>query len=270
MGMIAIGQTCKKLGQADFIEFSLFHNSSLKIFGKQINKSTTPEWSTTTQNSITPQEDEKEGTENDCKCGLARRVKVNQMGGGSDYIVGGHESEKNEYPWQVFIIRNLSESQRFCGGSIIGDRWILTAAHCVDVEDKNPSKYMIFLGGHDITMLQDSLSVGVERIIPHKDFNVTSFGNYDVALIKLNETIDFAKNPHMRPICLPKSDAGDFAGEKATYSGWGATEWRGNGSNVLLEAEINVMSNKDCVENTHLPIVFNITKNMMCAGILEG
>merc|ERR1712055_1080216 len=168
MGMIAIGQTCKKLGQADFIEFSLFHNSSLKIFGKQINKSTTPEWSTTTQNSITPQEDEKEGTENDCKCGLARRVKVNQMGGGSDYIVGGHESEKNEYPWQVLVAELANESPCPCAGSIIGDRWILTAAHCV--EDKNPSKYKIVLGEHDITMQQDSLSVGVERIISHKDY----------------------------------------------------------------------------------------------------
>merc|ERR1719477_545265 len=55
-----------------------------------------------------------------CQCGLAMR---------STKIVGGEETEVNEYPWQVGLV-NAGSSRVWCGGSLISNRWILTAAHC--------------------------------------------------------------------------------------------------------------------------------------------
>jgi len=193
----------------------------------------------------------------DCKCGLAKRV-VNR-------IVGGNVTEINEYPWQILMYKN---GWQHCGGSIISDRWIMTAAHCV--EDKNPTKYQIILGEHDVQDGQeaDSMTIGVEKIILHNRYNSKTF-NFDFALMKLKKNIDFKKHPHVRPICLPSADAGDFAGEKAIVSGWGDTSEEGHSSNVLLEAEVNVMSNRECVKNT----LYNsdqITEVMMCAGIVKG
>ena len=58
-----------------------------------------------------------------CKCGLTL------SGSNLEWIVGGTVTEKNEYPWQVGIVVK-EESQIWCGGSLISDRWVLTAAHC--------------------------------------------------------------------------------------------------------------------------------------------
>merc|ERR1712168_647824 len=204
-----------------------------------------------------PDEDEEEKPEiKDCKCGLAKRTKR---------IVGGKETEVNEYPWQILMYKN---GWQHCGGSIISDRWIMTAAHCV--VDKRPSIYKIVLGEHDMKdgKETDSMSVGVEKIISHNKYNSRKI-NYDFALMKLKKDIDFKKHPHMRPICLPNANAGDFAGEKAIVSGWGATSEGGDVSNVLLEAEVNVMSNKECVSNTNYGSN-DITDVMMCAGIMKG
>jgi len=45
--------------------------------------------------------------------------------------VGGNNAVAGSYPWQVGIT-TAGGSRPYCGGSLISNKWILTAAHCVD------------------------------------------------------------------------------------------------------------------------------------------
>ena len=66
----------------------------------------------------------------DCQCGLAKRTTR---------IVGGVETEVNEYPWQA----QLSVGGGLCGGSLISSEWVLTAAHCTQGEASNPANVRV-------------------------------------------------------------------------------------------------------------------------------
>eukprot|EP00091_Calanus_sinicus_P006943 TRINITY_DN17774_c0_g1_i1.p1 TRINITY_DN17774_c0_g1~~TRINITY_DN17774_c0_g1_i1.p1 ORF type:complete len:140 (+),score=19.74 TRINITY_DN17774_c0_g1_i1:255-674(+) len=83
----------------------------------------------------------------DCKCGLARR---------NSRIVGGEETEVNEYPWQVLI---FSDKGYYCGGSLISNLWILTAAHCI-IDEEIPT-YRAVLGEHDFGNKAEAESIHV-------------------------------------------------------------------------------------------------------------
>merc|ERR1712106_627440 len=77
------------------------------------------------------------GSSSDCQCGLAQR---------NTRIVGGEQTEVNEYPWQVGIVDKGSSSV-WCGASLISNQWILTAAHCT--YGKTASEIQTLLGEHD-------------------------------------------------------------------------------------------------------------------------
>ena len=83
--------------------------------------------------------------EEHCICGLAKRRNFGKTSETENRIVGGEEAEVNEYPWMV---RLFTTSTPFfydiCGGSLISDSWILTAAHCI-----TPGKTTAYLGEHN-------------------------------------------------------------------------------------------------------------------------
>ena len=61
------------------------------------------------------------------KCGVSNRSK-------QERIVGGTEAKQNEFPWQAWLLISLGNGRFYsCGGSLISNQWILTAAHCVDL-----------------------------------------------------------------------------------------------------------------------------------------
>ena len=70
-------------------------------------------------------------------------------------IVGGNPVPKSAIPWQVGITENCVECEPFCGGTIIGPKTILTAAHCF--LETNPSLYKIMVGVTDHSNVQERL-----------------------------------------------------------------------------------------------------------------
>uniref|UniRef100_A0A3Q2ZK50 Zgc:100868 n=1 Tax=Kryptolebias marmoratus TaxID=37003 RepID=A0A3Q2ZK50_KRYMA len=178
-------------------------------------------------------------------------------------IVGGQEAPAGSWPWQV----SLQQSAHFCGGSLINNLWVLTAAHCVP--SGNPAGLTVFLG---LQSLQGSnpnkVSRTVAQIIVHPDYNsVTS--NNDIALLKLSSSVSFTS--YISPVCLAASDSSFYSGVNSWVTGWGNV---GEGVGLpspqtLMEVEVPVVGNRLCYCDYSSEGI-TITDNMICAGLTEG
>ena len=104
-----------------------------------------------------------------CQCGLAARKAR---------IIGGQETEVNEYPWQVYLSSDKSSYDwRFCGGTLISNRWILSSAYCTKRTDNTvPSDWTAKLGEHDTSSDEESntLNIPIMSLVLHPDYDRSS------------------------------------------------------------------------------------------------
>merc|ERR1711976_968865 len=167
-----------------------------------------------------------------------------------DKIVGGEEvSPPGAIPWQASLQRQNSAGawSHICGGSLIGDRWVLTAAHCVEAGRDDPSiEYQVVLGMHN--RVDDSLgkpiAYSTEEITIHPfwENNPIFFFPNDIAVIKLSTEVEI--NEFVAPIALP-AQGGYFENVTCTISGWGLTD-NDELAGVLRRADMWVRTREDC------------------------
>ncbi|ODM88291.1 Coagulation factor IX [Orchesella cincta] len=143
-----------------------------------------------------------------------------------DRIVGGEDADFNEFPWLAAIV-DKGTRRPFCGGALINDRFILTAAedmevllhaHVLDMTVLQGWKD-VELGiagsvrgpGYDLDKVTDAdeknLRFEVEELISHPLF--TPKYDYDFALLKLDRKIDLGDADSPTPVCLPPADTYD-------------------------------------------------------------
>ena len=184
-----------------------------------------------------------------CKCGVANR---------GTRIIGGSETEVNEYPWQVGLVYpgypGSDGKTPLCGGSIISAQHILTAAHCT----QEPLSFylQVSLGEHDTTDAAADIRT-VSRITNHPQYNPDNLLN-DISILTLSSPLTFSRA--MSPVCLPADPSLSYAGATATVTGWGRTSPDPEGplADSLQEVELTVLSNEDCrndFSDATLPIV---------------
>merc|ERR1719477_1645 len=167
-----------------------------------------------------------------CQCGIPNR---------SNRIVGGVETEVNEYPWQVALVSPNGRSP-FCGGTLISDRHVMTAAHCTVGQAASPSGLRVLLGEHK-TDDATQTKVEVQAINDDPLYDTSNFRN-DFSILTLKEPVTFSTA--VRPICLPSDTSKTYAGQKATVSGWGTLSSGGNQPTVLMEVDVTVTTNTFC------------------------
>ena len=106
-----------------------------------------------------------------CYCGLSNRVNFGKTDVDSNRIIGGKETEVNEYPWQVLITFKKKNGSYYCGGSIVSNSWILTAAHCFGNGRGRIDK--IYLGEHNRKIKFETRTIvmnSLDRVI-HPNFS---------------------------------------------------------------------------------------------------
>ncbi|XP_050544574.1 venom protease-like [Daktulosphaira vitifoliae] len=192
-------------------------------------------------------------------------------------IIGGHPAELGNWPWIAALgYKTINETNNridwLCGGTLISDRYVVTAALCV-VKTGEKEVSVVRLGELDLDpKINDGASpidVIVEKILIHENYNSRKQIN-DIALLKLSKAISF--NNFIQPVCLPISSeirSNQFENYIPSVAGWGVTTYHGPSSTMLMEAPVPVLDNAECrrIYNSTNAV---IDERILCAGYKTG
>ncbi|XP_055101116.2 coagulation factor X isoform X2 [Symphalangus syndactylus] len=172
-------------------------------------------------------------------------------------IVGGRECKDGECPWQALLINE--ENEGFCGGTILSEFYILTAAHCL----YQAKRFKVRVGDRNTEQEEGGEAVHeVEVVIKHNRFTKETY-DFDIAVLRLKTPITFRMN--VAPACLPERDWAEstlMTQKTGIVSGFGRTHEKGRQSTRLKMLEVPYVDRNSC----KLSSSFIITQNMFCAG----
>ncbi|XP_006638026.2 vitamin K-dependent protein C [Lepisosteus oculatus] len=186
---------------------------------------------------------------------------TNPLTGLKPYVVGGEKGKKGHSPWQVLLIN--AQGKFHCGGVLIDNSWVLTAAHCLE----KGSRYHVRLGEYERYKLEDTeVTVPVSEVIshPHYDSNIA---DNDIALMRLSRPVPYSR--YILPACLPPKGLAErvllLNGTRMVVSGWGREkEGSSKSSSALRFIDIPLAPLSQCAE----VMSQSPTENMLCAGEL--
>lgn len=183
-------------------------------------------------------------------------------------IIGGQEAGENEWPWIVALFNSDAENPadgQFCGGTLIHPWWVVTASHCLPNE--TPDSFEVAIGIHDLRNDPENTyrRVAVQEVYLHPAYETGLDPSIDgdIALLRLAEPVyDIPVLPlvHQFELIQPGVDG--------TVIGWGLTSDGGEGSEVLLEVELPIVS----LETANATGAYDtdLTADMIPAGFSEG
>ncbi|XP_066579325.1 serine protease 33 [Amia ocellicauda] len=183
-------------------------------------------------------------------------------------IVGGEDAKEGQWPWQVYLKITLMNGLHIsCGGSLISDRWVLTAAHCVDFHYKWWESEVV-LGAHSLDEPSEhEVRRTMNKVIKHEEY-VGGKTGFDIALIELNATV--SSNNYIKPVTLPGPEDKYTKAWECWATGWGNI-MEGVPQpepQTLQEIELPIVDNEHCME-LYYGNAF-IFPEMLCAGGEEG
>lgn len=173
-------------------------------------------------------------------------------------ITGGHDTTLAEHPWQVALVATGTKnnsSAEFCGGTVIGVHWVLTAAHCLEGVP-NEAAIQILVGTNSLN--EPGRRLAIDHFKQHEKWLDTGH-DFDIALVHSPEQLTGRVN-------LWKGSDGDLENQTFVVSGWGAIAWEPDPPrSIKLQAvEVKFVSSNLCKS----PVSYGgrLTNNMFCAG----
>ena len=168
-------------------------------------------------------------------------------------VVGGVDVDIKDYPWQVAVDYG-------CGGSIIGDSWVLTAAHCVG------GGVNFIHAGNSAPYANGGESYSVSQVIVHPNYGSGTSYSHDFALVEIEGEFNFS-NPNIGKIDLiSQADVlagSEDAGVMSTITGWGTLSSGGSMASTLQMVQAPIVAN-DVVAGLYVVltlIIFMVIKS---------
>lgn len=179
----------------------------------------------------------------------------------ADRIVGGTETDIDEFPWIAQIQYRKADRTigSHCGGSLINDRFVITAAHCVRKVPQTWQLVQVRLGEYDTRSNPDCndfitgsvcndpyVEVAVSQIIVHPEYLADAKHQpNDIALLKLQTAVRYTN--YIKPVCLPAPTLRtlDWTGHALEVAGFGKTEFV-NSNPVKLKVDVDAFSTVEC------------------------
>merc|ERR1712080_360267 len=190
--------------------------------------------------------------------GACQNVEVADPADSGRKIVGGWEVTAHELPYQAGFTR--SSGSFFCGGTIIREDTVLTAAYCTS--GMSASGISITLGDHQRNQANSNrITRQCTQIIQHNNYQPLTINN-DISLLKMS-SISF--NDYMRPACQPQWSNSDlYVALDAVISGWRSTRSGGSVTQELRAVCAPFITKNQCRNSGYSSA--SITEAMLCAG----
>ncbi|XP_037809736.1 brachyurin-like [Lucilia sericata] len=157
----------------------------------------------------------------------------------SESIVSGSRAAIGQFPWHVILRRNVYD-ELLCGGSIISNRWVLTAGHCV----YGQKSILLVFGATNLYNSDVNMTSTTFYIYPGYNKLVN-----DISLIELPTPLSFTYNIQAIVLISSEHASNDFVGAESIITGFGATsDTAENVSDVLLWTPVEIINNTACAE----------------------
>ncbi|XP_030289750.1 mast cell protease 2-like [Sparus aurata] len=166
-------------------------------------------------------------------------------------IIHGVKVPENAMRYMVSL--QDATGNHFCGGFLIREDFVLTAAHC---DNGNPIR--VVLGTHDLKRVDDEKIRLIEKKYIHKHYESVGQGK-DIMLLKLSKKAPISNS--VQTIQLPSSPRNLKENEKCLVAGWGKTKTNGQVVDELREVNVSIINLRVCVEKWN-----GLPEKVFCAG----
>ncbi|XP_029797585.1 serine protease 38 [Suricata suricatta] len=173
-------------------------------------------------------------------------------------IVGGVDVPERKWPWQVSV---HYAGFHVCGGSIVDEYWVLTAAHCFQ-KGRSTEPFDVYVGLVDLRVAGSHTQwFEVNQVIIHPTYQLLHPIGGDVALVQLKSRIVFSDS--VLPVCVAPPDV-NLQNAVCWATGWGVISRQGHTSDRLQEAQMPLIPRLLCQLLHGHPSY--VTPDMLCAG----